>query len=172
MILVISYLEAVVARGSLRSSPHTHVGGLRFLILISESCPPSLPSLSPPSPPPLSFGLRSLGSRTYSWYLSIKSSPVLAITVSLFISCCGKLLWQSAVMNHLAKAFWKRSLQIPSRSFFIDLWKKNNIQFISPALSCLLLLFSRGTHCVLKVIHCKPSSFLLAGLRKANIWRV
>lgn len=164
MILVNSYLEAAVTQNSLKRSLDTHVEGLRFLILISESLPG-------PSTPLVPFGLLSLGSWTYSWYLSIKSSPVLAITVLLFISCCGKLFWQSAVMNHLAKAFGKEGFR-SHRPLFHRVGEKNNIQFISPALSCLLLLFSCRTHSVLKVIHCKPSSFLLAGLRKANIWRV
>lgn len=39
------------------------------------------------------------------------SAPVFAITVLLFISCCGKLFWQSTVMNHLAKAFGKGELR-------------------------------------------------------------
>ena len=117
---------------------------------------------------------------TYSWYLSITTSPVPAITVSLFISCCGKLLWQSAVINHLAQALGIEASD-PIALFFIELGKKNNIQFISPLLfhvSChpprpttTTTTTLRRTRSVLKVILCKPS-FLLSGLRKANIWRV
>lgn len=131
MILVNSYLEAAVTHNSRKSSLDTHVEGLRFLILISESLP------GPPTPL-LPFGLPSLGSWTYSWYLSIKSSPVLAITVLLFISCCGKLFWQSAVMNHLAKAFGKEGFR-SHRPLFHGVGEKKqhsihfSCSFMSPA---------------------------------------
>lgn len=131
MILVYSYLEALVTQDSLKTSLDTHVEGLRFLILISES-------ISSPPHHHLAFGLLSLWSRTYSWYLSIKSSPVLAITVSLFISCCGKLFWQSAVMNHLAKAFGKEGFR-SRRPLFHRVGEKKqhpihfSCSFMSPA---------------------------------------
>lgn len=85
-------------------------------------------------------------------------------------------------MNHLAQAFGIEAFRSHRPPFFIELGKKNNIQFISPALSCLLPPSTTNaddpppplpcrTHRFLKVILCKPS-FLLTGLSKANIWRV
>lgn len=71
-------------------------------------------------------------------------------------------------MNHLAKAFGKEAFR-SHRPLFqrVGGKKQHSIHF-----SCSFMSSARffpRTHSVLKVIH---SSFLLAGLRKANIWRV
>lgn len=101
----------------------------------------------------------------YSWYLSIRAS-LYAITLSLFVSCCGKRL-----LTEISDESPGQELQIPSAAFFIELegGEKNDIQFISPALSCLLLFI--GTQCFKSYSLQQPLSFLLAEIRKANIWR-
>lgn len=106
----------------------------------------------------------------YSWYLSIRAS-LYAITLSLFVSCCGKRLLTEPCNESPGQVFWKGAFQIPSAAFFIELegGEKNDIQFISPALSCLLLFI--GTQCFKSYSLQQPLSFLLAEIRKANIWR-
>lgn len=138
----------------------THLEGLRFFFFHQWAA--SLPSLHLHFCSPV-----WLSSADPIADIFQSSTPVFAITVLLFISCCGKPFWQSAVMNHLAKAFGKGELRFHRPlSTRIEKTTTFNSFLLLFHVSCSFFHFF---HSVLKVIHCRPSPFLLAGLHKANI---
>lgn len=126
MILVNSYLEALVTQNSVKGSLDTRVEGLRFLILISD------PHARPP--PPLAFGLRS------EHIADIFQSSAL---LSLQSQChCSSHVVESSFDRALWWITWlgllEKKSSDPIALFFIESGKKQHSihfsrSFMSPA---------------------------------------